>query len=334
MSDRSRFPAIDELKGLAIFLVLIFHCTCALRLPNLSLGHSGVDIFLVLSGFGLSWGLREESGGRFLTRRLAAILPRYWLALALVVLGNGWVLGHWESAKDIILHALALHALDRDAFYAINISWWFMAAIVPLYGLAALLRPWLAAGRVDRVIAAGLAVTVIVHRLLALLVSPFVAGHFGAGIPEFVLGLAAGCVLRRGWTETTTLTPTTGAALLAYVLYCGIAAPELLTNPDPAYGFAWAAGWLLITGGEGAWRQRLRGLAAAFGAISFEFYLFHLPIVSDYNHQLWLSLFPGREPGALPLLAGMAAGFVLLIVFCRAFQRLLQPRSAFWSQRG
>ncbi|MEI7609645.1 MAG: acyltransferase family protein, partial [Rhodospirillaceae bacterium] len=105
MSARSRFPEIDELKGLAIFLVLIFHCTCALRLPNLSLGHSGVDIFLVLSGFGLSWGLREESGRRFLARRLAAIVPRYWLALALVVLGNGWVLGHWESAKDIVLHA-------------------------------------------------------------------------------------------------------------------------------------------------------------------------------------------------------------------------------------
>ncbi|MEI6556802.1 MAG: acyltransferase [Rhodospirillaceae bacterium] len=322
-----RIAAIDELKGLAIFLVLVFHCTCTLQLANYSLGHSGVDIFLALSGFGLGRGLRSESAGRFLIRRLALILPRYWLALVLVILGNGWVLGQWDSLRSIGFHVFILHGFDAESFYAINISWWFMGMIVPLYGVAALMRPWLASGRADRVIAAGLGLTAIGYSLLLALVSDGIARHFGTSVPEFILGLAAGCGLRLGWAGLTLATPLLGGAVLVFVLYCGTVAPGLLESPDPIFGFAWAFGYLLLTGGPWTAMVWLRRLAAGLGAMSFEVYLYHQPIVTDYNRQVWRWLSGGADPGAAEMVVGMVVGFALVVGVFTALRVVGRRRS-------
>ena len=49
-----RIAAIDELKGLAILLVLVYHCGGVLGFPNTLHGEIGVDIFLILSGITLA----------------------------------------------------------------------------------------------------------------------------------------------------------------------------------------------------------------------------------------------------------------------------------------
>ena len=78
---RGRLPVLDELKGLAILLVVLYHAGGVLVWQNFLHGDLGVDIFIILSGIGLALSSRAESPASFLRRRLVRILPAYWIAL-------------------------------------------------------------------------------------------------------------------------------------------------------------------------------------------------------------------------------------------------------------
>src|SRR5438552_18698600 len=90
----SHLPALDGLRGVAIFMVLVFHFwqslpnlhlspTAQRALSLLSIGQKGVDLFFVLSGF-LITGilLRTKSRPRyfrnFYARRALRIFPLYY----------------------------------------------------------------------------------------------------------------------------------------------------------------------------------------------------------------------------------------------------------------
>ena len=84
-------PDIDGLRAVAILPVVAYH----LRLPLITGGFVGVDVFFVISGFLVgSIILREIGSGTFTfsdfyRRRIARILPAF-LAVALVTLGLAW----------------------------------------------------------------------------------------------------------------------------------------------------------------------------------------------------------------------------------------------------
>jgi exopolysaccharide production protein ExoZ len=70
---------IRNLQGLRAFAALsVVHLHAALQTPW-ALGHFGVDLFFVLSGFIMSHVCATDPD-RFMARRLARILPLYWLA--------------------------------------------------------------------------------------------------------------------------------------------------------------------------------------------------------------------------------------------------------------
>jgi len=101
--EQGRLPFIDGLRGVAILSVLLYHCWVhTIRTPllfslggrhvdvtaPLHLGYLGVHLFLVLSGFCLTFPLarRGPSGmvldlRRFFRRRALRILPPYYVAL-------------------------------------------------------------------------------------------------------------------------------------------------------------------------------------------------------------------------------------------------------------
>ena len=72
--------SIQHLRALACMAVVVFHATEDLGGP-LDIGQTGVDLFFVISGF-IMWTLaatRESTPKVFLWRRIARIVPLYWL---------------------------------------------------------------------------------------------------------------------------------------------------------------------------------------------------------------------------------------------------------------
>jgi len=97
-----RIPELDGLRGLAILLVLVYHCA-AFRAPRHSFVYyvmlprvlmwSGVDLFFVLSGFLISGILIDGKSSptyysTFYLRRIHRIFPLYYLMMLLFVVGS------------------------------------------------------------------------------------------------------------------------------------------------------------------------------------------------------------------------------------------------------
>ena len=106
VSVPSVVPAIDGLRGLAALLVLIFHCWVftdaplgggALRGLVASFGR-GVDFFFVISGFVLFLPVALHDGrfgdvGSYFVRRVARIVPAYYVSLLVQALAVRWLTG-------------------------------------------------------------------------------------------------------------------------------------------------------------------------------------------------------------------------------------------------
>jgi peptidoglycan/LPS O-acetylase OafA/YrhL len=123
---RARLVAIDALRGLAALLVLLSHLPTAtgpwapLR-PLQAVGHTGVGLFLVLSGFSIHyrWAQREEQGGfdrpAFAARRFWRLYPTYAAAVGLAIviaaiLGDwphGFVWGPDDSSEPVVVAIVA-----------------------------------------------------------------------------------------------------------------------------------------------------------------------------------------------------------------------------------
>jgi peptidoglycan/LPS O-acetylase OafA/YrhL len=84
---RSRVPALDGLRALAVIGVIVFHAFPSVA-PG---GFAGVDVFFVLSGFLITGGLLRRTGAPwgFWVRRARRLLP----ALLLLVLVTGSLVG-------------------------------------------------------------------------------------------------------------------------------------------------------------------------------------------------------------------------------------------------
>jgi peptidoglycan/LPS O-acetylase OafA/YrhL len=167
-------PAFDGLRAVAALLVIADHC----RVPGLSGGYFGVDLFFVLSGFLITRLLVEEfeAHGRidlpvFYLRRLLRLSPPllFMLAFYLALAPSAWPqLGFWEHARDAAFAAfylsdytlaflhqpvLLLHTWSlavEEQFYLIwplvvllltRLSWrWRIAVLIGLYVCAAAWR--------------------------------------------------------------------------------------------------------------------------------------------------------------------------------------------------
>ncbi len=176
-------PWIDRLKALAILWILLNHVVERLvggayaanpsvpwpplavrvaqfapvhgaRLANWPLtivrdlgwfGAQGVTLFLMLSGFGLTWGaLRSRNPGAldlpsFYRRRFARILPLWWGVNVLFLL-TSFILRRGLSLADWHFYAsLAGLRFIPGVFYYFAPAWWFIGLIIQLY----LVYPWL-----------------------------------------------------------------------------------------------------------------------------------------------------------------------------------------------
>jgi peptidoglycan/LPS O-acetylase OafA/YrhL len=143
-----RLLYLDGLRAVAVLSVVAYHAWIygdtggpALAARALQMGAHGVDLFFVLSGFCLAYpylrrfraqGIVELSLATFAAKRIARIVPPYWLALlTIAALGQADVLSHPPPLVDMLKQSVFL---DRDVHFAaapfwtlpIEFRWYFL----------------------------------------------------------------------------------------------------------------------------------------------------------------------------------------------------------------
>lgn len=151
------FPGLDGIRGLAAAAVLLTHVAFATGTTNegafgalLSRLDYGVALFFLLSGFLLvrPWLVAASGSGPgvsvrvYAVRRVARIIPLYWLVLAvvLIVVPANRSLG----PVDVILNALLLQIYPADALPQALTQAWSLATEVSFYACLPLLAPVIA----------------------------------------------------------------------------------------------------------------------------------------------------------------------------------------------
>jgi peptidoglycan/LPS O-acetylase OafA/YrhL/lysophospholipase L1-like esterase len=171
-------------------------------------GDVGVTLFVIASGFGLTYGLLARSEpealntGRFYRRRVLRIFPLWWGAhlvfLPLGIIAGTLSTGDWRFYADLP----ALRFLP-GMFYYFSPAWWYVGLIVQLYLVFPLLWRVMRRFGPAALVAAGCGVGFI-----ALAAGPFLfhdgyldawqrGAFFVTRLPEFVVGIALGNIYFR-----------------------------------------------------------------------------------------------------------------------------------------
>jgi exopolysaccharide production protein ExoZ len=122
------YRGVQVMRFVAALMVLVSHATAVVADKHLSLlvprwvnGHSGVDIFFVISGFVMysscAGGEAEEGAWkRFALKRIARVVPLYWIATTaklVLLLAAPWAT---QSSGISIRHVLASYAFLPQLF--------------------------------------------------------------------------------------------------------------------------------------------------------------------------------------------------------------------------
>ncbi len=104
------------------------------------LGDQGVGLCLILSGFGLTWGVLQRYGTgalplkAFLQRRLSRLYPMWWVLHAVLIIM--WCVTGWGLALTNIRTYVSLTGLrlfPSSLFFYFEPSWWFVTLLIQLY---------------------------------------------------------------------------------------------------------------------------------------------------------------------------------------------------------
>jgi peptidoglycan/LPS O-acetylase OafA/YrhL len=306
-----RIAAIDELKGLAIILVLLYHSGGVLGYPNVIHGEIGVDIFLILSGLALAMNSADMPLGRFIIRRFLRIYPSYWLALGFFILMHHHYLGVVRPWGSIWQHFLGVHAFSRlDYFGDFADAFWFISMIVAAYGAFACIRKHL--DDLSLIVAVTGALTVIAAVLYQYFGNTGGLMSLAVRIPSFFVGVIAGRLLGAGKLELR-FNLLLGLGLISFY-YLTFIRGVIFGYTIPALGI------ILLWIGLRRQVSKLRigrvflGAFAVLGLVSYEIYLFHQPLIRDYNLYVYHVILKVIAPSRIQLLKGIFAALALTLI--------------------
>jgi peptidoglycan/LPS O-acetylase OafA/YrhL len=316
-------PAVtEELKGLAILTVVFGHLGYFVSADHRFLwpfsvaSGVGVDIFLFLSGYGitLSTGRRPLGPGPFYRRRLPRLYVPLWLTLAALFVADRWFLQRAYAARYIALAFLGAFP-TADIVRDVDSPLWFFTLIVGYY----LVFPWVFDRRRVWLSAAAAAavgaVSLVVHPGGAWPTVWFYQLHFAA----FPLGMLAAS---RGGAAAAALRRLAGAAgrdaasrlrYTAVLAGLGALACYLAINSDvgasPLEAQAISLATALAVVAFFVVNNAEIGLLGVFGICSYEIYLVHVPLVTRY--AVAFRLLPGWAATVVSLAAVLGLGWLL-----------------------
>jgi len=263
-----------------------------------SVGFHAVAVFLVLSGFGLTYSLAKtgnpENGWLGWYRgRLLRLYPMYWLAHIL------YLVSPFVARSEPVDYRFVLSFLgDRvypvgSIFYYINPAWWYFGLLVELYIVFPLLfRLLQKLGVAWFLVVCGVA-TLLSRYLLLLVLGAhgyYVQGaFFGARLWEFAFGMALGLLYRRFPSEADRRLfsfPAIAGGVVLYVLglYSYANSVTYIFN-DALIG----TGLSVILAHIARWCNplpRVGGTLAYVGAFSYGLYLIHQPYVIYFGERM------------------------------------------------
>ncbi len=127
MHGTRRMAALDGIRTIAVFLVILFHVSA----PRTEAGFIGVDIFFVLSGYLITAGLMREiqrkgriSLGGFWLRRFKRLMPAALLTLAAITVWMLWVAPLYQIrsvSTDVwwtLLYVANWHLMAANSYFS------------------------------------------------------------------------------------------------------------------------------------------------------------------------------------------------------------------------
>lgn len=146
----SRLRPLDSLRGVAVILVVLAHCSenfpplfALLRNVSSIIGPLGVQLFFIVSGYTMLLTFGDEPAReaifRFYVRRIFRIGPLFWTATICYGLLYTFIVGpsYWApkgiTAADVVLTSTFLHWLTPSSFNAIVPGGWSIAIEVQFY---------------------------------------------------------------------------------------------------------------------------------------------------------------------------------------------------------
>jgi peptidoglycan/LPS O-acetylase OafA/YrhL len=149
-------PVTQELKGLGILAIVFAHISYMLVTDNkflypLSIAAGvGVDLFLFMSGFGLTVGMlkKQMPTVEFYQRRLVKVFIPFWIVLIILFVSD-YVFHAILYSPLYILQSVLGWFPRASAFEDVNSPFWYISWMLMFYALFPLLfmreRPWLTA---------------------------------------------------------------------------------------------------------------------------------------------------------------------------------------------
>jgi peptidoglycan/LPS O-acetylase OafA/YrhL len=312
----STIPALDGLRAVAVLLVLAFHSWY--KVPGylgpgqtqsnipLDVGHTGVHLFFVLSGFLLflpyaRWlfGLQGRPSSKlFYRRRILRVGPAYWVSLCVLLLASP----HLSRLLDVAIHATFFQNLWSRSTYSLDGVFYTMAVevqfylVLPLLGWLAfqLSRRWGARTGVG-LLAAGMVVVALLDKALSatsLAGLPIVGTALltMSSLPYWLAVFAAGIVASVIYVYLTAVRPPAPQSLarmgtVMFVVGLGlwllpVVSSTIRNSQLPIYGLAYAAILFGVVCGA-------RPIVAVFasrplrfiGLVSYSLYIWHLGVL-------------------------------------------------------
>jgi peptidoglycan/LPS O-acetylase OafA/YrhL len=327
MEERNQLDFLDSLRGIAAWMVCLFHASFWIKefYPSLycfmDIGQEGVYVFFVISGLVLPWSMdagkyQWKSADRFLSRRWLRLYPPFFLSV--VIYAIGYFLSEENSKQEII--SMTLHSMFLTGpFFGenwINEVYWTLFVEFQFYIYLALFFPLIAHQNLT------VRTTALFGGLALALLSQFFTGRYVKlelffHLPVFTLGYYLYLRLKGRIGESEFwigLVVTSFAALYItghlHGLSYRLATVAIVTA-------------LLIY----AVRRKVPYLDA-LGEVSYSFYLTHWFVISMANY--WFYQYSKTETGSLVVFIGIQVGAILLAAL---FYRVVEMPSLRWTKK-
>jgi exopolysaccharide production protein ExoZ len=324
---------IQNLRALAAYAVVVYHCLIRFLHPTDPLGRSyldllsgGVDLFFIISGFVMVHTTRaDETPAWFVTKRIARIVPLYWLATLVVivlVIVRPWTFSQAMLTPEAILSSLFFvpHADASGQAYPILGVGWTLNYEMMFYALFALSMVLHGAYRL-----VGLVVLITLVWALASLSGDGLVARFYANpiLFEFAAGCLLAYALRTDWlaafVRRTPMWPfallgLAGFALLPAIIPLG--QPSILRYVAPAFLLVFAAA------AQDLYRRpAIETLATRLGDASYSAYVLHPIIIVIVAQVVIASLGEGLAAELVLMAAVLVATALVSLLSMRVFEK-------------